>query len=362
MHTGIHNAKMWDQTAREGDMVANSIKESLAKTYFSLLLSLSSIRILRRLIRRAEVRRLEFANRPQSFTGGHDRKYSFRPILAKLKQWPIWFLGTYKFMIGHIWTVRNVYLGTLARPRSYTSRFLIQKIIRPDLVRLVDSRSEALLICDDASRSCIRVILTERIPNLAIASFIESERGDSFVLNSTTKRVPPMSYDLVFLEQDHKENIQKIIESAYEVLRQNGRLVILLTHFGSNNFSFDAYSIQHETMNTALRNKFSIEDYLIQGGIGSVLNLTLEYRLMAILRRWPVLARMIELTFIWIPLYMLTGTILNLMALMVDWIDWKKSVGISSLTLATKVTARQQILPPAGKESAPVGRSSMPGA
>jgi hypothetical protein len=169
-----------------------------------------------------------------------------------------------------------------------------------------------------------------------MASFVESEQGNRLILHSTNRRVETTGFKLVLLEFGHASDLDKVVDAAYNVLRRDGRLLILiLSYFGLENHSSDEGRCQPE-IERALQSKFRILEFRNQGGIGSALKLKYGYRFSTVLRRQPIVARLIELTVIWIPVYMLFGSLLNIFAWVADWFDFGKKDSISSLTLAAK--------------------------
>ena len=329
MHTGIKNEKIWNQVAHESDIVAASIKSNLATLPIG---PMSSRSWLRHLIRVAQDQRLEIANEPVS-----DRKNYLRRIFDKFKSWPIWFLTTYKNAIRFILALRKFYLGSSENPRMYTSRFLVQFIVRLDIRQIVGSLAGAVLISEDPGASYLRSIALKENHDLAVATFVESERESGFVLHRTGERIKPGRYDLILLEQGHIADLDKLIDLAYNVLPQGGLLAIFLVKgFGPTKPSWNNHIAQREPFEKVLRPKFHILDFRTQGGIGSALKLKYAYRLGVILRRRPILARLMELTIIWLPLYVLLGSLFNISALIFDSLDRKKGDGISSFMLAGK--------------------------
>jgi hypothetical protein len=325
MHTGIKNEQIWNQAASQANLVASSIKNSLALPLALIFLGGGS-QAFRRLVRLAHDKRLELANEP-------DNDRSLRSAYY-FKRWPIWSLEFYKRTIKFIWTLRNFYLGPPQRPRFYTTRYLIQSILRPDFGSLVNSLSEAVLVSEDPARSYIKAIADSKGSDLAMASFVESEGGNRLILHSTNRRVETTGFKLVLLEFGHASDLDKVVDAAYNVLRRDGRLLILiLSYFGLENHSSDERPREIEG---ALQRKFRILEFRKQGGIGSALKLKYGYRFSTVLRRQPIVVRLIELTVIWIPVYMLFGSLLNIFAWVADRFDFGKKDSISSLTLAAK--------------------------
>jgi len=328
MHTGIKNERIWNQAECQANLVASSIKNALALP-FSYLLWRGSPQAGRRLIRLVQDKRLELANAP-------DYNRSIKSAYY-LKRWPIWFLESYKRAIKFIWTLRNFSIGPPQRPRFYTTRYLIQSIIRADFDPFVDSLSEAVLVSEDPARSYIKAIADSKGSDLALASYIESEQESRLVLHSTNRRVEKTGFRLVLLEFGRTSDLDKVVDAACNVLRRDGRLLIfILRYFGLENHSSDEGRHRPE-IERALQGKLRILEFRKQGGVGSALKLKYGYRFSTVLRRQPIVARSIELTVIWIPVYMLFGSLLNIFAWAADWFDFEKKGSISSLTLAAKL-------------------------
>jgi hypothetical protein len=120
------------------------------------------------------------------------------------------------------------------------------------------------------------------------------------------------------------------------VLSIDGRLLIFANRFPLTKRAAHDQAMEAGTIKAALRANYTIVAHRKQGGMGSVLRLKFGDDLQVIARRWPILFRLFELVPVWVPIYILLGSALNVFALVADFFDRKGATAISSLTVAAK--------------------------
>jgi hypothetical protein len=329
MHTGIRNAALWTQVAGEADKVAALTTRRLELSNWRLVTHPGLL--IRRAFRRSREERLRLANRSES-----NHRVGLG-LLNYLRLWPIWLLAIYRFLIDLIRKMRNVVLGPDEHPRFYTSRFLFLHLVRRDLIDLARPISAAIMITDDIRESRIEAIFKSKYAAIQSAALVTQKSENMYVLRHTNDVVAPESCDLVLLELcDNKKIINKLA-AARTALRPNRHLLILMSRFSSTEPPLGRGALDRESIEEIVRPNYSILDHRKQGGVGTALKLKFSYWFAARRRRSPILFRMLELTLVWIPFYVLFGSALNAFALVVDMFDGKKIGAISSVTLAAKV-------------------------
>ena len=330
MHAGICNMELWAQAAAEAEKVAASTKRRLALPTWRLIITSPAL-FIRRALRRAREEQLRLANRPESNRG-------IESVLRDyLRRWPICLLGVYGVLTRFIHKMRDVVLGPDEHPRFYTSRFLFLHLVRRDLIDLARPISAAIMIADDIRESRIEATFKSKYAAIQSAALVTQKSENRYVLRHTNEVVAPESCDLVLLELcDHKKIMNKIA-AATGALRPNGRLLILMNRLSSMEPPLGRGALERESIEEIVRPNYSIIDYRKQGGVGTALKLKFSYWFAARRRRSPILFRMLELTLVWIPFYVLFGSALNAFALVVDMFDGKKIGAVFSVTLAAKV-------------------------
>lgn len=328
MHVGVRDQAAWSNAARAAEIAASTIKQELKVSTLALMWRRSP-RLVRRLIRYSHKKRLLVANRPQkrvlSVTGS---------IKDFVDQWPILLLDSYRRAINLIVSLRKSLLGARSKPRFFTSRYLFQRILRPDLVEMAGSLGECTFIGDDPVGSHMRTILSLRNPGFGTASLSKVNDEYCFVSRETNRVLGADSFDTVLLDIDDRKNVEKCLTAAFRILRADGKILLLFRKLMPKPDAWPPFS--RPAMEGLMSPDYVIVDHRTQGGYGSALKIRMGSVILSLLRGHRIVARLLELMLIWIPVYMFAGAALNVAAILTDRLLGSRGSAVSSLTLARK--------------------------
>ncbi len=342
MHTGMSRPDLWSKTTTAADRVADAIKARLAIPTWRLLMPPSAI-LLRRAYRQAFDRQLRLANRSPATSPA--QAFGLR-LASFFNRWPLWVLRAYRSL--RVLLRRALDPAGLTRPLFFTSDFLLQVLLRRDFGVLATPLERAVLISDDMEASPIRTLLTGEHVTMPLAVLVSYQGAPHYVSRDAGVSLQPASYDLMIVELADARDLPKHVAAAEGLLAPNGRLLLCINRFllskRTNVQKVDKVSIEQ-----LLGPRYSICEHRVQGGAGSALKLGLFSKIEAAVRRGPVLIRLAELAFawLWIPLYVIFGTLCNILALIGDILDRERSNTVTSLTLAAKVPVRPERRAPA---------------
>jgi hypothetical protein len=330
MHTGIHNVELWAQAAAEADDVATLTARRLELSTWRLGGKPSLF--VRRTIRRARDKRLQLANRSDGLIASNIPSR----ILDYVERWPVWLLDSYEGAIRLIRKTRKLVSGAEEHPRFYTSRSLSLHQVRRELVNLAGPISDALVVTDGNLDSLMEATFKSGNISSRSAILVTQNGEDLYVVRQTSKFVASESCDLVLLELCDRNRITNKLAAAHYVLRPNGRLVILMNRFAPAQPLLGVADLGRASVEEMLRPSYCVLEHREQGGVGSALKLTFSSWFATKRRHRPILFRILELTALWIPFYVLLGSMLNALALFLDMFDRNRIGAISSVTLARK--------------------------
>jgi len=334
MHTGFRDHQAWKQAEKEAEVVASEIKERLNLPIFKL----SAQSSIRRLIRISLDQRLRLANR-RAPSGAIARLayYGLNTLSSGV-------VDSYHFAIRYIISQRHWLFGSLDKPRWFTVNRMIRDYLQNELLQLVSSAAQVLLISENSKQSVIRSILNEADLKVVEGDCLPSKEKNYFIYISNDDHAAPQSFQWIVIEPGLRIGLREVAKATYSLLGNSGRVVILSGHVGSGALFNETDALERAQAEKLLRPGYTVLDHRKIGGPGSFDYYKFSHKLKDRVRRNPMLFRIVEfaLPFLWIPLMLVIFATGGCLARVIDRFDRRKRSWLCSLTIAVKASEPQR--------------------
>ena len=365
LHCGKIQEDDWREVERTADRIVVEISSLLCRSSVDLLMS--NRRMLeRRLVRLAQEKRLQLENH-SSETLAHPQRTTLQ-IKASALRLSCIKLSTRLFQVGPIrlffllfdayckaarkcWQalifVRTLIYGASWRPTPFNLSWIYIRQLSKDVVKVLAGLDSDVVICGDPAHSMVaRLSANQGVTRFAVINV----NGDGDVSSRrarlcdliTGKPLSDASVRSVLVDASLRghEDFRELLEELSRVLKDGGQVAIKVDRIPNtqNRFANEIF-MSLSAVCDAAKTKFEVLGRRRQGGIGtSLLAILGFYRRAQIGQFGGSFFTVFVLTLIFMPVEIVLGLTLNLLAILLNKLDTTGRNYVSCIVIARKVT------------------------